>query len=162
MENSPTGSLRHQLVHQHICSSVKELGRHKLLPYICSSDVTLHVSALKHFKIMLEGNIMILAKLWNCSFDAIFQSRVHGSAFAALGTLLSLHLNSPISANLAGFESSQREQRIQLTLAFKLSYPSSHRFLYSPFLFSCFKSKPKREAKVSPDGGQHRGRAGVS
>lgn len=95
---------------------------------------------------------MILAKLWICSLDVIFQSRVHGSAFAALGTLLSLHLSSPISANLAGLEPSQREQRIHLTLAFKLSYSSSHQFLYSPFFFFCFKSKPKREAKVSLDG----------
>lgn len=77
---------------------------------------------------------------------------MHGSAFAALGTLLSLHLSSPISANLAGLEPSQREQRIQLTLAFKLSYPSSHQFLYSPLFFSCFKLKPEREAKVSLDG----------
>lgn len=73
--------------------------------------------------------------------------------------LLSLHLSSPISANLAGLEPSQREQRIHLTLAFKLSYPSSHQFLYSPFFFSCFKSKPKREAEVSLVGGQHKGRA---
>lgn len=153
--------LRHQLAHQHICSSLQsqELGRHELLPYVHNSDVALRVSATKHFKIMLNGNIIILAKLWNCCFDVIFQSRVHGSAFAALGTLLSLHLNSTISANLAWLESSQREQRIQLTWALKLSCPFPHQFLYplssSPVLNQSLKGKLKFPCM----GGQHRGRA---
>lgn len=152
--------LRDQLVHQHICSSLQsqELGTHELVP-IHSSAVTLHVSAVKHFEIMLKGTIMILAKLWNCSVDVIFQSRVHSSAFAPLGTLLSLHLSSPISANLAGLEPSQREQRIHLTLAYKLSYHSSHQFLYSLFFSSVLSQSLKGKLKFPWMCGQHKGRA---
>lgn len=49
-------------------------------------------------------------------------------------------------------KNSAAEQRTQLTLAFKLSYPSPQQFLYSTFLFSCFRSQLSSKAKVSLDG----------
>lgn len=153
--------LRDLLVHQHICSSLwsQELGAHELVPYIHSSAVTLHLSAVEHFRIMLKETIMTSAKLWNCSLDVVFQSRVHGSAFAALGTLLSLHPSSPVSANLAGLEPSRESKEFSLPwpLSFHTLLPTSFciPLSSSPVLNQSLKGKLKFPWMA----GQHKGRA---